>query len=176
MKEIRTIEICSENPQSLNFPNCTKELIKHNKSISTMESCTGGLVASCITDIEGASNIIKGAFVTYSNIAKVQQGVPQETIDTYGVYSYETAREMAFACKRAYQSDIGIGVTGTTGNVDENNKDSQVGVIYYCIIYNDIIENHKLEITSDIVTSRGYAKRVIVSYILNSLDKILVNM
>ena len=51
-------------------------LIEHGISISTMESCTSGLLASAITDTEGASAIFKGGFVTYSNEAKIRQGVP----------------------------------------------------------------------------------------------------
>ena len=55
---------------------------------------------------------MKGAFVTYSNEAKIRQGVPAQTISRYSVYSRETAAEMAKACAEAYGADIGIGVTG----------------------------------------------------------------
>ena len=67
-----------------------------------MESCTSGLIASLITDTEGASAVMKGAYITYSNEAKVLHGVPKETIDKYGVYSYETAEDMAFSAGAIY--------------------------------------------------------------------------
>ena len=81
----------------------TKKLIEKGKTITTMESCTSGQIASLITDTEGASAVIKGAFVTYSNEGKIMQGVPAETIDKFGVYSKETAAEMAKACRNAYK-------------------------------------------------------------------------
>ena len=104
-----------------------------------MESITCGQIASMITDTEGASAILKGAFVTYSNEAKIMQGVPEAVIETYGVYSKETARAMAEACKQAYRADIGIGITGTTGNIDPNNQDSVPGEVYYAVAVSDTI-------------------------------------
>ena len=98
-----------------------------------MESCTSGLIASLITDTEGSSAVLKGAFVTYSNEAKVLQGVPSQVIETYGVYSAQTAAAMAEACRTAYAADIGVGVTGSFGNVDPNNADSVPGEVYFAI-------------------------------------------
>ncbi len=98
-----------------------------------MESATSGQVASLITDTEGSSAILKGAFITYSNEAKILQGVPSEIIDTCGVYSRETARAMAEACCKAYGADIAIGVTGTMGNVDPANDDSVPGQVYFAL-------------------------------------------
>lgn len=109
----------------------TKKLIEKGKTITTMESCTSGQIASLITDTEGASAVIKGAFVTYSNEGKIMQGVPAETIDKFGVYSKETAAEMAKACRNAYKADIGIGITGTFGNADPDNADSVPGRVFF---------------------------------------------
>lgn len=111
----------------------TLRLIERGMTISTMESCTGGLIASLITDTEGASAVIKGAFVTYCNAAKVQQGVPAETIERFGVYSLETAKAMARASRSAYDADIGIGVTGTLGRLDPDNADSVSGEVYIAL-------------------------------------------
>ena len=115
------------------YEKITKTLIERNVTISTMESCTAGLIASLLTDTEGSSAILKGAFVTYSNIAKIKQGVPAQTITEKGVYSLETAEAMAAACKTAYDANIGIGITGTFGNLDPNNSDSEAGVVYFAI-------------------------------------------
>ena len=78
-----------------NYRRLTGCLIDRKMTITTMESITCGQIASLITDTEGASAVLKGAFVTYSNEAKIMQGVPEAVIETYGVYSKETARAMA---------------------------------------------------------------------------------
>lgn len=116
------------------YEKLTKLLIEKHMTITTMESATAGQLASLITDTEGSSAVLKGAFVTYCNEAKIMQGVPKEIIDRYTVYSKETAEAMAEACIKAYQADIGIGVTGTMGNVDLDNQASSVpGQVYFAI-------------------------------------------
>ena len=116
------------------YEKLTKLLIRRGLTITTMESATAGQIASLITDTEGSSAVLKGAFVTYSNEAKIMQGVPEETIRRYTVYSPETALAMARACRACYHADIGIGVTGTFGNVDPANPGSSVpGHVYYAI-------------------------------------------
>ena len=84
-------------------------------TITTMESATSGQIASLITDTEGSSAVLKGAFVTYCNEAKIMQGVPAEIIDKYTVYSTQTAEAMAKACTAVYQADIGIGCDRNDG-------------------------------------------------------------
>ena len=115
------------------YEKITKTLIERKLTISTMESCTAGLIASLLTDTKGSSAIMKGAFVTYSNMAKIMQGVPEQTITDKGVYSLDTAEAMAAACKTAYGANIGVGITGTFGNLDPNNSDSEEGVVYFAI-------------------------------------------
>ena len=116
------------------YRHLTLALIEKKLSITTMESATSGQIASLITDTEGASAVMKGAFITYSNEAKVMQGVPAEVIETYSVYSKETASAMAEACRKAYSADIGIGVTGTMGNVDPANAQASIpGQVYFAI-------------------------------------------
>lgn len=115
------------------YRKLTNLLIDNSLTITTMESATSGQVASLITDCEGSSAALSEAYVTYSNEAKIKQGVPQEVIETYGVYSKETAIAMAKTCREKADTDIGIGVTGSLGNVDPNNNDSVPGVVYYCI-------------------------------------------
>ena len=89
-----------------------KYLIKNHISISTMESCTGGLLASLITDISDASTILKFSAVTYSTEYKIKMGVSKDVIDKYTVYSKETAIEMARTISRFTGSDLGVGITG----------------------------------------------------------------
>ena len=87
-------------------------LLAQNISISTMESCTGGLLASLITDVQNASLILKFSAVTYCNEYKIKMGVNAETIDKYTVYSAEVAKEMAYNISKFAGSDLGVGITG----------------------------------------------------------------
>ncbi len=115
------------------YRELTETLIHKQKTITTMESATSGQVASLITDTEGSSAVLKGAFITYSNEAKILQGVPAEIIETFGVYSGETAKAMAEACAKAYGADLAVGVTGTMGNADPANDDSVPGQVYFAL-------------------------------------------
>ena len=99
-----------------------------------MESCTGGAVVNAITNIPGASQVLKYSAVTYCNEFKIKMGVSKDVIDQYSVYSMETAREMALAITKFALSDFGIGVTGKLGKRDINNEfgdDNQVFISIY---------------------------------------------
>ena len=141
------------------YKKITELLIKHNLTISTMESCTAGLIATLLTNKEGASAVIKGAFITYSNEAKIMQGVSEECIAKNGVYSIETALEMARACKKACNSDIGIGVTGSIDRPNTNNYN----IIYYAIIINNKVVTGKYIPDSNI--ERFRQKNYIANYV-----------
>lgn len=148
-----------------------KKLIKNKISITTMESCTGGALISAITDVEGASNITEGGFVTYSNEQKVRVGVPAETIEKYGVYSEETAVKMAEVCKNKMSAAIGIGITGTLSNVDPNNEDSVQGEVYFCIKYlNDTEIVRKIKVP---IECRHEQKNFIINSIFAELDNLI---
>ena len=86
-----------------------KKLIDTHTTISTMESCTSGLIASMITDTEGASAIFPGGYVTYLNETKILNGVNANVIEKYGVYSRECANAMAETahrhCHRYHRND-----------------------------------------------------------------------
>ena len=104
----------------MNLENIVKYLQKNNLTIATMESCTGGLLASLITDIPGASDILKFSAVTYSSEYKIKMGVNKNTIAKYTVYSKETAQEMAYNIALFANSTIGVGITGRlTSNIPE---------------------------------------------------------
>ena len=118
------------------FRAVTLLLIERNLTISTMESCTGGLLASLLTDTEGSSAVFRGSYVTYSNEEKIRLGVPAQTIESYGVYSPQTANAMAQACAKAFRTDIAIGVTGTFNNADPANSDSVPGEVHFSIYRN----------------------------------------
>lgn len=110
-----------------------EKLIENKKTISTMESCTGGGVANAITNVEGASEILKFSAVTYSNEYKIKMGVSSEIIDKYSVYSMETAHEMSKNISEFANSDYGVGITGKLNRVDENNPFGKDNVVFISI-------------------------------------------
>lgn len=139
------------------YRKLTQLLIGRQLQIAAMESCTSGLVASLITDTEGASAIMRGSLVTYSNEAKLRFGVPAETIERYGVYSRETAEAMADAVRAFYGADIGIGITGSLGRPDPENADSVPGEVHFCIHIGNMPEA-SCSITLDHAESRFAGK------------------
>ena len=108
-------------------------LINKKETISTMESCTGGALANAITNIEGASEIIKFSAVTYSNEYKIKMGVSANTIEKYTVYSQEVAREMSKVISTYTNSDYGVGITGKLNSIDPANPFGDNSMVYLSI-------------------------------------------
>jgi len=151
------------------YREITLELIKRNISISTCESCTSGQIASLLTDTEGASAVFSGAYVTYSNVVKELLGVSEAVINRYGVYSVETAEAMAGVCRERFEADLGVGVTGTFGNIDPYNEDSVLGVIYFSIAGADGFHTYRKELP--ICPSRYAYKLAAAGLIAEELKK-----
>lgn len=93
-----------------------KLLAEHGKTLSTAESCTGGLIASMITNVPGASAVYKGSVVAYNNSVKERQlGMKSETLERFGAVSEETARDMAEGAITHLDTDFALSVTGIAG-------------------------------------------------------------
>lgn len=151
----------------------TEQLIHKNMTITFMESCTSGLLASMFTDTQGASAVFKGSFVTYSNEAKVDAGVDAEVIKKHGVYSKECAREMAKVVKTKFDANIAVGITGTTGNIDPVNRSSSVeGEAYYCIIIEESVYDFYINLDVNGL-SRAKIKQCYADEVYKSLKYIL---
>lgn len=145
------------------------KLKENNKTISTMESCTGGALASLITDISGASAVFKYGAVTYSNEYKIKMGVSSEVIEKYSVYSMETAREMAKAISNYTASDYGIGITGKLGEVDPNNLSGDNNRVFICI-YDKENDNY-IDLNTYVDSSdRVDDKKEVLEFIVSKLD------
>jgi len=84
-------------------------------TLATMESCTGGLLATTITDVAGSSAYFKGGFVSYTAEMKVALGVDAGLVARHGVVSAEVAQDMARACRQRLGADFGISITGVAG-------------------------------------------------------------
>ena len=84
--------------------------------LATAESCTGGLLAGCLTEIAGSSDVVERGFVTYSNEAKTELlGVPPALIATHGAVSEPVARAMADGALARSRADVALSVTGIAG-------------------------------------------------------------
>lgn len=97
-------------------------MVERGATLATMESCTGGLLASTITDVAGSSGYFKGGLVTYQTQMKIEYGVDPSVIEEYGVISAECARSMAQAARERLEASIGIGITGIAGGEEQEGK------------------------------------------------------
>lgn len=147
-------------------------LTRNNKTISTMESCTGGGVANAITNIEGASEVLKFSAVTYSNEYKIKMGVSSDIIDKYSVYSMETAMEMSKNISKFTDSNYGIGITGKLNRVDLNNLYGNDNIVFISIYDKDLDKfyNYDIEVKNQ---SRKENKNVIIDFIKEKLLEII---
>ena len=113
-------------------------LTERKMTLATMESCTGGLLASSITDVSGSSAYFKGGLVTYSNEAKIAAGVPADLIEKHGAVSEEVASAMATAVRSSMNADIGIGITGVAGPSQLEGK--PVGLVYIALAHDRSVQ------------------------------------
>lgn len=105
-------------------------LCEHKLTVTTAESCTGGLLAGRLVNVPGISENFKEGYITYANEAKEKLlGVSHRTLREHGAVSEETAREMAQGVRRAAGADIGIGITGIAGP-DGGTEEKPVGLVY----------------------------------------------
>lgn len=153
--------------------NKIKKLIKilssQNKTLSTMESCTGGGLVDKITSVPDASKIIKFSAVTYSNDFKIKMGVDKNIIDKYSVYSIEVSNEMSKNIALFSNSNYGIGITGKLNKPDTENIFGKDNIVYISIYDkdNNKFYNKKVEVTEK---SRPQNKLLVVN---NALDLLL---
>ena len=111
-----------------------------NMTVTTAESCTGGLVSGTLVNAEGISDVFKEGFVTYSNQAKEKMlHVSHETLENYGAVSKETAEEMARGAAKEANADAAIAVTGIAGP-GGGTPQKPVGLVYIgCYINGKVI-------------------------------------
>ena len=114
----------------MKIENLLKILIKKKYKISVVESCTGGLLSSSITSINGASKVFNMGFVTYSNQAKIKiLKVNNNIIRKYGAVSHECCSAMVKNLSRISKANINISITGIAGP-QGGTKKKPVGLVY----------------------------------------------
>lgn len=152
--------------------NVIEYLIKERKTISTMESCTGGAIANAITNIPGASEVFMYSAVTYSNDYKVKMGVSSSTIDKYTVYSEEVAKEMSKVISNYTNSNYGVGVTGKLNRADINNPYGQDNLVYISVYdkNNDTYHTSTVTCTKD---TRPKNKELVIEKVVSIMNNII---
>lgn len=148
------------------------KLSELKKTISTMESCTGGGVANAITNIEGASEILKYSAVTYSNEYKVKMGVSSEVIDKYSVYSMETACEMSRNISEFANSDFGVGITGKLNRTDKNNSFGKDNIVFISI-YDKTMDKYYNATVEATFGSRSENKELVIKKVIELVTEII---
>ena len=120
-------------------------LKKYELTVTTAESCTGGLLAGRLVNVPGVSEVFREGFVTYSNKAKRKiLDVNKATLKKYGAVSKETAKEMAMGGVFATDADICVAVTGLAGP-DGGSEEKPVGLVYMACYMNDQVTVEKYQ-------------------------------
>lgn len=149
-----------------------KNLCNNGLTISTAESCTGGMIASKLISYPGISSVFLEGAVTYSNEAKMKRlGVNKETLDRYGAVSKETAREMVEGIAKESGSKISISTTGIAGP-GGGTIEKPVGLVYISIHINGITKVKKYNFKGSREEIRTSATNTALTILNDELVKI----
>ena len=137
-----------------------------------MESCTGGGIVNAITNIPGASEVLKFSAVTYSNEYKIKMGVSEDIINKYTVYSMEVANAMSKNIAIYSLSNYGIGVTGQLNRKDPHNNTLEMDKVYISIYDKDKDVYYNKVYTCEYV-NRIDNKNEVISLVIEMLKSII---
>jgi nicotinamide-nucleotide amidase len=147
-------------------------LLEKKATLATAESCTGGRLASLITDIPGSSTWFERGVVTYSNASKTEiLGIPEALIKTFGAVSSETVVAMAKGIRKLAKTDYGIGITGIAGP-DGGTTEKPVGTVHIALDAADGTVQRELHFA----TTREWFKKVVAFAALDLLRKKLLGV
>ena len=114
-----------------------QKLLEKNLTITTAESCTGGLIAATLVNVSGASGCFNEGYITYANEAKVRVlGVKEESIRSFGVVSNVVVTEMAEGVLNKANADVAVAVSGIAGPLG-GSPEKPVGTVYIGICLKD---------------------------------------
>jgi len=147
-----------------------KLLIEKNLTLSTVESCTGGLLSSRLTDISGSSSFITLNLITYSNQAK--ENLLGVKISSEGVVSESCAYQMAKGLFNLTNSDICVSTTGIAGPTG-GSKEKPVGLMYSTIFSKEKYKNYKIQVPENL--GRLEIKKLFTDQVLNNILDFITN-
>ena len=144
------------------------KVLKEKKlTISSCESLTGGLFASSIVNVSGASEVFVGSFVTYMDKCKEILVDGEEILKTNGAISKEMAYQMALKVKEKLNSNIAVSFTGNAGPNASERK--EVGLVYSCIIINENVYEYKDNYTGNRLEIRNRCIKDAINRILQNI-------
>ena len=149
--------------------NIVEKLSGKGLTLSTCESCTGGMIASYITDFAGSSKVFTEGVVTYANEAKMRLGVSGETLLTFGAVSPECAEEMARSVRKRTNTNIAVSTTGIAGP-DGGTPEKPVGLVYSCIITDKCERIYKLDFSGTRDEIRKNTVKTVIQNILEAIE------
>ncbi len=163
--------IYSEEDRELN--EMVIDLLKEkNWKVSTVESCTGGLLASNFVDVPGASDVFEEGFITYSNASKEKRvNVGKKILNEFGAVSTQTAEAMARGLYEKGKSDVCISVTGVAGP-EGGTVEKPVGLVYAAFLVNGKLEIETYNVRGDRQRIRSYSVRNIMKKLYQILKKV----
>ena len=140
-------------------------LVKYGYTISTAESCTGGLIGHRFTNVPGSSTYYLGGVVSYSNDMKMKTlGVQENTLKEFGAVSEQTATEMAQGVRDLFGSDLAIAVTGIAGP-GGGTAEKPVGLVYITLVYNDTVWAKEFKFFTDRKLNKQLSSQVALNMV-----------
>jgi PncC family amidohydrolase len=147
------------------------ELKKHQVTIATAESCTGGLLAHTLTNVSGSSEYFDRGVISYSNTAKMKLlGIPAQLLKKYGAVSKQVAAAMAKAIQQNAQVDIGIATTGIAGPTGAT-KDKPVGLVFVGVSTKDNVVVREFLFSGDRLTNKESTCTAALELILETISQ-----
>lgn len=149
-------------------PEVVAALVASSRSIATAESLTGGLVCAALTDVPGASAVVRGSVVAYATELKTQTlGVDADLLATRGAVQAEVARQMATGVCRVLGSDVGVATTGVAGPDPQDGQ--PVGTVFVAVAFDGDVLVRELSLTGD----RRSIRRQTVAHALALVSEVI---
>ncbi|MBR2001803.1 MAG: competence/damage-inducible protein A [Firmicutes bacterium] len=150
-----------------------EKLIDRGLTMSTAESCTGGMIAAAMTDISGISAVFERGIVTYSNGAKMDElGVSSDTLDQFGAVSPQTAEEMVRGLKAKTGSRVCVSVTGIAGP-GGGTPEKPVGLIYVGVMLDERMEVFEIRTNNN---KRQWNRNYTMLFALDKVNRFIDEM
>ncbi len=148
-----------------------QDLKNKGYTITTAESCTGGLLAGRILNVSGASAVYNEGHITYSNEAKERLlGVSHDTLEQYGAVSRQTAAEMAIGAARVANANVGLSTTGIAGP-GGGTPEKPVGLVYVGCCIDGEVTVEECRFTGDREGNRNDAVEAVLQLLSKKLKK-----
>ena len=139
-------------------------------TVSSAESCTGGMLAESLTSVPGSSIFFDSSIIAYSNLSKIKLlGVSSETIENYGAVSENTVQEMSSGLLDRTGSDIGIAISGIMGP-DADGTEKDIGTVWFSLRSREKHLTKMLKLTGDRDSNRELSVLNALSYLSDFID------